>query len=103
MAVSFDLFTNGRWSNPGKLVRLLGDSKCFGGCLISLHGPVAVAHEMFTGVTGSYEETVRSIRYATAAGIPVVLSTIITQKNYDLIDDMLTLGEEMEVSHLLVS
>jgi len=101
MAMPFDLFTNGRWQDPERLVRLLSETRHFGGCLISLHGPTADSHEAFNGVPGSFEETVRNIRLAAFQGIPVVLSTIITQKNYALVDDLLALGEELGVLHIV--
>ena len=103
MAMPFDLFTNGRWLDPDGLVRLLAHATHFGGCLISLHGPTAESHEGFSDVPGCFEETVRNIRLATAGGVPVVLSCIITQKNYALIDDLLALAEEMAVSHIVFS
>lgn len=101
MAVPFDIFTNGRWPDPDGLVQLLGQTKHFGGCLISLHGPTADSHEAFVGAPGCFQETVRNIRLAISEGLPVVLSTIITQKNHTLIDDLLALSEEIGVSHIV--
>lgn len=101
MAIPFDLFTNGRWHNPDALVRLLTQSDCFGSCLISLHGPTASVHESFTGVADSFGETKKNILSAIGKGLPVVLSTIITQQNYFLTDDMLSLCEVLGCSHIV--
>lgn len=101
MALPFDLFTNGRWREPKKILHLLSKSRYFGGCLTSLHGPSTDSHEAFNKTSGSFQETVGNIRLAINDGIPVVLSTIITQRNYFLIDDLLALGEDLGVSHIV--
>ena len=79
--LDFAIFTNGRWQTPEKLIASLKASSQFQGFLISLHGASDSSHEAFTGISGSYEETVRNIRAAILAGLPVSISTVITKDN----------------------
>jgi radical SAM protein with 4Fe4S-binding SPASM domain len=82
LGIRFSVFTNGRWHDPVRLINLLSSVRHFAGLLISLHGPDAPSHETFTGVPGSFAETVTNMRRAAQAGLPVTTSTIITRRNY---------------------
>ena len=53
------------------------------GLLISLHGPDAATHEAFTNTPGSFKETCENIRRATAAGLRVHTSTVLTRPNWN--------------------
>ncbi len=107
IATSYDaqvtIFTNGRWENPslllGQLQRLQNRDK-LSGLLISLHGAHPESHESFTRVDGSFNETVKNIRLAVEHGIPVSLSTIITQRNYNQLEDVVKLGHELGTQHI---
>jgi radical SAM protein with 4Fe4S-binding SPASM domain len=81
LGIRFSLFTNGRWRNPSRLLAFLDSIPHFAGFLISLHGLDAATHETFTGVPGSFAETVANIRRAAQAALPVATSTVITRQN----------------------
>jgi len=95
LGIPFTLFSNARWSDPLGLCRFLTDLKGLNGLLISLHGAEAAAHEAFTGVSGSFAETVRNIRHAVGAGLSVSLSCIITHLNWDRIRDIWGLAQQL--------
>lgn len=58
---------------------------------ISLDGPDAKTHDAFRGWEGSFERTMRMLVDARKLGLGVQINTTITQRNFDLIDDMATL------------
>ena len=94
----FTLFTNGRWHHAQQLLELLKGIPTCQGLLISLHGAEASAHEAFTGVPGSFAETVGNIQRATAVGLKVHVNMVLTSQNRDqiaaLLDLALMLGAE---------
>lgn len=93
----FVLFTNGRWANPDRLLDFLAGMPNLAGLLVSLHGAGPAAHESFSGVAGSFAETVQNIRRATAAGLRVNTSTVLTRHNYAQIEDIVALGKRLGV------
>jgi radical SAM protein with 4Fe4S-binding SPASM domain len=99
--ISFTLFTNAHWRSPQAVIDLLKATPQCGGLLISLHGPDAVTHEAFTNAPGSFAETCANIRRATAAGLRVHTSTVITRHNWDRVQEIaalaLSLGAERAV------
>lgn len=97
--IPFTLFTNGRWPEPESLIAFLLGIPQLNGLLVSLHGPDAPAHEAFTGVGGSFAETVANIRRATKAGFLVSTSTVVTRHNANRVDDMIALAAELGASH----
>ena len=97
------VFTNGRWHNPEQLVRHVQKQSRVSGLLISLHGATADSHEAFSGVPGSFEETVANIRLAIDHGITVSLSTVITRHTWNEIDAVVELGRELGVDHVAVN
>lgn len=99
LEIPFALFTNARWRDPDGVIRLLRDSPCFAGLLISLHGPDPESHDAFTDVPGSFEETCTNIRRAVAAGLPVSTSTILTRLNCDRVAEVVQLSQELGVAH----
>jgi radical SAM protein with 4Fe4S-binding SPASM domain len=90
-SIPFVLFTNGRWTDPDRLVSFLKWLDGNAGLLISVHGPDPAAHEAFSGVCGSFAETLGNIRRATHAGIDVSASFVIHQRNWHLIEQTLEL------------
>jgi radical SAM protein with 4Fe4S-binding SPASM domain len=86
--IPFTLLSNGRWRRPERLVQLLKRVPTLQGLLLSLHGPSPARHEAFTGVTGSFSETLSSIRMAREAGLPVSLSCVITHHNWLQVTEM---------------
>ncbi len=99
--VPFTLFTNGRWPHPDALIRLLRDSTACEGLLVSLHGSDATTHEAFSGVQGSFDETVDNIRRATDAGLDVATSIVITRSNWDCIEETLALALSLGANHVV--
>lgn len=94
-AIPFTLFTNGRWQQPERLVALLAQCPTCAGCLISLHGADAAAHEAFNGVEGSFAETVENIERATRAGIVVHTSTVLTRSNAHQVEAVVALSRRL--------
>lgn len=97
--IPFTLFTNGRWPEPESLIAFLLGIPQLNGLLVSLHGPDAPAHEAFTGVVGSFAETVTNIRRATKAGFLVSTSTVVTRHSANRVDEMIALAAELGASH----
>jgi radical SAM protein with 4Fe4S-binding SPASM domain len=99
--IPFTLFTNGRWSRPGALIQLLRGLPLFEGFLVSLHGPDADTHEAFSGVPGSFAETVSNVRRAVDAGLDVAISAVIHQGNWDRIPETLDVTIGLGAHHLV--
>ncbi len=95
MGIAFTLFTNARWPNPQTIIGLLKSTPQCGGLLVSLHGPDAVTHEAFTNTPGSFEETCENIRRATAAGLRVHTSTVLTRYNCDRVHQIAALSQSL--------
>jgi radical SAM protein with 4Fe4S-binding SPASM domain len=93
--IPFTLFSNGRWSDPSCLIELLGQAPHCSGVLISLHGADADAHEAFSGVPGSFAETVQHIRLAAQAGIRVQTNTVLTRNNAHQIEAIVHLAQSL--------
>lgn len=94
------VFTNGRWRDPVRFVEYIRGRRRFSGLLISLHGADAIAHESFSGVPGSFVETIFNIRLAVENGITVALSTVITRQSWDQIEAVVELGQSLGVQHV---
>ncbi len=99
--IHFTLFSNGRWLHSHRLISLLRNTPTCDGLLISLHGPKAGIHESFSGVPGSFAETVNNIRLATNAGLEVATSMVINATNFDAIEENLALTLELGANHLV--
>jgi radical SAM protein with 4Fe4S-binding SPASM domain len=99
--IPFTLFTNGRWSQPDKLTRLLRETHTCEGLLVSLHGPDAATHETFSGVPGSFDETITNVRRATDAGLDVATSIVINRHNWNRIAETLTLATGLGANHVV--
>jgi radical SAM protein with 4Fe4S-binding SPASM domain len=94
------VFTNGRWKDPGQFVKRIRGRRHFSGLLISLHGADPASHEAFSGVPGSFDETVSNIRLAVESGITVALSTVITRYSWKELEAVVELGQELGVHHV---
>ena len=97
---AFVVFTNARWNRPLQLVSLLAQLPSFNGFLISLHGTSASTHEAFTGVKGSFDETLQNIKRATNSNLPVSISTVITKENYLELRHIVELGMALGVEEI---
>ena len=94
------IFTNGRWANPVQFVRRLNGWPRLSGLLVSLHGARPESHEAFSGVHGSFDETITNIRLAVENGITVALSTIITHQSWSELEAVVELGQRLGVQHV---
>jgi radical SAM protein with 4Fe4S-binding SPASM domain len=101
LGIPFTLFTNGRWQRPARTVCLLHEMDGCQGLLVSLHGATARAHEAFSGVPGSFAETLATVRLAIAGDLPVSLSCVITHWNWRQVDDMLALARRLNVQSVV--
>lgn len=93
--ISFSLFTNGRWQDPGHIITLMKDTTPKVGLLVSLHGADAKAHEAFTGIRGSFAETIGNIRRAVQAGLNVHTNTVLTKHNHHQVETILSLSQSL--------
>lgn len=98
--IGFTLFTNARWQSPEKLICFLKDTPQCRGLLISLHGDCAGIHEAFSGINGSFDETVSNIRMAVNSGISISTSTIITKANYNRINEIIAFISSLGIRRL---
>jgi radical SAM protein with 4Fe4S-binding SPASM domain len=94
------VFTNGCWLDPEQFVKHIRGRRHFSGLLISLHGANAASHAAFSGVPGSFDETVSNVRLAVESGITVALSTVITRYSWNEIEAVVELGQELGVHHI---
>jgi len=103
LGIPFTLFSNGRWADPPRMLRLLAGLSHLEGLLISLHGPDAATHEAFSGVTGSFAQTTTGICQAVEAGLDVSLSMVLNRHNFDQIEATLELALHLGANHLVVN
>jgi len=99
--IDFVIFSNGRWQNPQRLVSFLQKLPHFRGFLISLHGSTSAAHEGFSGVLGSFEETVANVALATHAKLPVSISVVITHENVGQLNRLADLARKLEADEIV--
>jgi radical SAM protein with 4Fe4S-binding SPASM domain len=101
-SIPFTLFTNGRWGNAAQTQRLIEqvqDSPSCLGLLISLHGADAASHDRFTGVAGSFAETVATIRHVTQAGLRVHTNTVLYRDNHQQIPAIVALSQSLGAAY----
>jgi radical SAM protein with 4Fe4S-binding SPASM domain len=95
LGISFTLFTNGRWSEPDRFVTFLRAIPECVGMLVSLHGATPHTHDAFSGVPGSFDETVANIRRAAQAGLTVHTNTVLTRHNHRQVADIVNLSHSL--------
>jgi len=100
LGIPFTLFTNARWLEPKRLVRFLLGIPQLDGLLISLHGAKAQSHEAFTCTPGSFNETVANIQLATAAGLKVTISTVLTRYSCSEVEEIIALSQDIGADHV---
>jgi AdoMet-dependent heme synthase len=64
---------------------------------ISLDGPGAEIHDAFRRVPGSYDWTLRAVRWAREIGLPVQINTTITRHNLQYLDSMIARIEQLDI------
>ena len=96
------LLTNGRWPHPQQvLTTLQAMTTSPPTVLVSLHGPDAPSHEAFSGVRGSFDETVTNLRRAADVGLTVSTSTVLTRHNWNRIEEMVTFARSLGTHHVV--
>lgn len=98
--LDFVIFTNGRWKNPHKLISFLKKLRRFRGFLLSIHGASSLTHEDFTGITGSFDDTIKNVRLAIENDLHVTISTVITKANCNEIKEIFNLGVDLGASEV---
>lgn len=61
----------------------------------SLDGPIPEIHDQFRGTPGSFDLTIEKIRQLTELGMPLQINTVISRYNYDYLEQMADLVEEL--------
>lgn len=61
----------------------------------SLDGPTAEIHDQFRGTPGSFDLTLEKINYLNQLGMPLQINTVISRYNYDSLEEMAKLVEEL--------
>lgn len=64
---------------------------------LSLDGASAQSHDAFRGESGSFEETIRAIEDARAAGVPVQINTTVCRETVDDLPDIASLISDLGV------
>jgi len=64
---------------------------------ISLDGPDAQVHDTFRRVRGSFEWTLRAVRWAREIALPVQINTTITKHNLAHLDAMIELVQKLDI------
>lgn len=98
--IDFVIFTNGRWSKPQQLISLLKRLKHFKGFLLSIHGASAFSHELFTKVTGSFDDAMKNVRLAIENNLWVTISTVITKANCNELDKVVQLATDLHADEI---
>jgi AdoMet-dependent heme synthase len=62
----------------------------------SLDGHTAEIHDHFRGTPGSFDLTMERIKYLHEVGLPIQINTVISRYNYEYLDEMAKLIEELE-------
>lgn len=100
LGIPFTLITNGRWRTPDRLLALFRSMDAVA-LLVSLHGPDAPSHEAFSGVLGSFVETVANIRRAAKADLCVSTSTVLTRHNWNRIEEMVAFSQSLGAANVV--
>ena len=106
--LDFVVFSNGRWANTAKLLTSIRNLAHFKGFLISLHGANSLSHDSFTGIRGSFDQTLINIEKAANAGLKFSLSTVVINQNVEELGEITALAiqlgaEEISFNRYLAS
>lgn len=81
---TFSVFSNGRWGDRKRkleIINRLKRYKNFNGFLISFHGADARTHEYYTGVKGSFEDTIETVRLLSEHKMHFSTNTVLFERN----------------------
>jgi len=67
---------------------------------VSIEGPNPDIHDKITGVTGSFDATVKGIKLFLDAGIPVHTNTTVSKNNLNYLEDIMLLAKEIGLNRL---
>jgi MoaA/NifB/PqqE/SkfB family radical SAM enzyme len=93
--ISHSLFSSVRWENPDEVIRTYLKCKNFIGMLIGLHGSTEFAHNAFVRISHAFDETCKSVRRASEAGLEVFSNTVLTRHSCGQIEDIISLSQEL--------
>ena len=102
LGLPFAVLSTGRWTKlrPTLVIAALRDCPSFLGFLISMHGSDAHTHCAFVeGEEKVFEETCQNIRLAIGAGLRVFTNTVINRLNFNDIEKIVTLSEQLGAQH----
>ena len=66
--------------------------------VVSLDGPTAEIHDGFRSVSGSYDWTLNTVRWAREIELPVQINTAVTRHNLALLDETILLLEGLDIA-----
>lgn len=104
--VSMGLFTTGIVSTQGRPCAVYPDHAqrlAFYGlkvCYFSLYAPSAQAHDWMTGVPGSFDLTLESIRNMRNCGIETRINLVVSRKNQDELHQIIALASRLGCSEV---
>ena len=96
------LLTTGKWHKIGakNLIELYQNCQNAVGFLVSVHGRDKATHNAFVeSGDKSFEQTIKNIQLATKSGIRVFSNSVITNKNYNQIAEILDLAQSIGVEY----
>lgn len=88
--------TTNAWFLTEKKARALARAR-LATLYVSLDSADAGNHDRFRRKAGSFDRVVTGIRNATAAGLKVKLSTVITSRNFEGLDEIVELAEDLGI------
>lgn len=69
-------------------------------CVIALHGACSDTHDEITQVSGSFDETIKGIRYAAQHGILTILKVVISKRNRNELPEIVKLADKLGVRYI---
>ncbi|UCG92819.1 MAG: radical SAM protein [candidate division WOR-3 bacterium] len=93
-----NLITNGTLLNKD-LVNALRNAG-LSSAQVSIEGPNADMHDAITGVSGSFDATMRGIKLLIDTGIPVHTNTTVSRNNLDRLEDIMLITKSVGLTRL---
>lgn len=62
----------------------------------SLDGPTAEIHDHFRGTSGSFDLTMKAIKYIHELELPLQINTVVSRYNYEVLEEMAKLVEQLD-------
>lgn len=93
-----NIITNGTLLNKNLVTELKSVGLSSG--QVSIEGPNHKIHDSITGITGSFEATIKGVKLLQEAGIPVHTNTTVSRNNLNQLEDILLLVKSMGLNRL---